>query len=171
MAKKTAPHVPATKPAQATANAPEENAASAGEEVNKSRLIQDILAVSPDRGPKDIADELTSMGVPTTPKYVSTIKTNMKTKAGLPKRKIRSKKIGSRSPTAPKVVPRKTSQETAAPTAQAASPSTLAKTPHAVSQTALSFEHLKMAKELARQLGGVQEAKQVLNALTQLTEE
>ncbi len=171
MAKTTAPHVPATKPAQDTVNAPAETAASTpGEEVNKSRLIQDILAVSPDRGPKDIADELTSMGVPTTPKYVSTIKTNMKTRAGLPKRKIRSKKIGSRAPTAPKVVPRKTPQETAASTAQATSPSTLVKTTHAVSETELNFEHLKMAKELARQLGGVQEAKEVLNALMQLTE-
>lgn len=171
MAKKTAPHGPATKSAQATVIATAETAAAApGEEASKSRLIQDILTLSPDRGPKDIADELTSMGVPTTPKYVSTIKTNMKTKAGLPKRKIRSKKIGSRAPIAPKVVPRKTPQDTAAPTAQATSPSTSAKTPHAVSEPELNFEHLKRAKEMARQLGGVQEAKEVLNALMQLTQ-
>lgn len=171
MAKHRTAKTSAKTSAPKTAEPPAADAASAsGEEVNKSRLIQDILAVSPDRGPKDIADELTSMGVPTTPKYVSTIKTNMKTKAGLPKRKIRSKKIGSRGPSASKVVPRKPRPQTTPTTTPTTTPAAAAAAPEAMPKTELNFQHLKLAKEMAKQLGGVDQARTVLQALMQLTE-
>ena len=118
-------------------------------DVNKSRLIQDILAVSPDRSPKDIAEELTAMGIPTTPNYVSTIKTNLKNKAGAPKRKTKAKKAAPKAPQAPQ----------AAKQTAVTAPS-----------VKINFEELKMAKDMARQLGGVEKAREVLSALMQLSE-
>ncbi len=44
--------------------------------VNKSKLIKDALAKSPNASPVEIADQLKSLGV--TAQYVSTVKFNMK---------------------------------------------------------------------------------------------
>ncbi len=171
MAKNRIPKSAAAQSARNAEDAPAAMAALAPDEkVNKSRLIQDILADAPDRGPKDIADELTAMGVPTTPKYVSTIKTNMKTAAGLPKRKIRLKKAGSRSTASSNVASGTSPPQTAALPASTTDSAAAAATREAGAPTELTFEHLKMAKEMARQLGGVDQARAVLQALMQLTE-
>jgi hypothetical protein len=126
-----------------------------GTEVNKSRMIKDILAVTPDRSPKDIADELTARGIPTTSNYVSTIKTNLKAKGDAPKKKAKAKKAVAKAD-APKAD---------APKPQAAKPA-----PKAAAGGKITFEQLRMAKEMARQLGGAEKAKEVLSALLQLSE-
>ena len=46
--------------------------------VNKTVEIHKALAATPDKGPKEISDELTAKGIDVKPGYVSTIKTNMK---------------------------------------------------------------------------------------------
>jgi hypothetical protein len=114
-------------------------------QVSKSSLIKEILALSPDRSPKDIAEELTSQGIPTTSNYVSTIKTNLKNQVVAPK-KIKRKKAVAKAPPAAKPAVK------------------------ATADAAISFDQLRMAKEMARQLGGVEQAKEVLGALIQLSE-
>lgn len=121
-----------------------------GTEVNKSQMIKDILAVTPDRAPKDIADELTGMGIPVKPNYVSTIKTNMKAKGGAAKGKAKAKKTASKA--APKA-------------ARAPKPA-----PKSAESLNITFDQLRLAKDMARQLGGAEKAREVLGALLQLSE-
>ncbi|MCL4205676.1 MAG: hypothetical protein KJ000_24605 [Pirellulaceae bacterium] len=123
---------------------------ASGTEVNKSQMIKDILAVTPDRAPKDIADELTAKGIPVKPNYVSTIKTNMKAQGGAAKGKAKAKKTASKA--APKA-------------ARSAKPA-----PKSAESLNITFDQLRMAKDMARQLGGAEKAREVLGALLQLSE-
>ena len=114
-------------------------------DVNKSQEIKKALAASPDKPPKEIAEELTAKGVKVSAGFVSTVKTNLKTKAA--KTKKRAKK---------KAVAKKTAGKKPAPKAS--------------SSAGITFDQLCMAKELAQQLGGVEKAKAALGALSQLTD-
>ena len=127
-----------------------------GTEVNKSRMIKDILAATPDRSPKDIADELTAQGIPTKPNYVSTIKTNLKAKGDAPAIKAKPKKAAAKKTDAPK--------------ADAKEPQAAKPAPKAAAGGKITFDQLRMAKEMARQMGGAEKAKEVLSALLQLSE-
>jgi len=49
--------------------------------VNKSQAIKDYLASHPDAAPKAAAEDLKQQGVSVTPGYVSTIKSQQKTKS------------------------------------------------------------------------------------------
>jgi hypothetical protein len=130
-----------------------------GGEVSKSSLIKDILAVTPDRSPKEIAEELTAQGIPTTANYVSTIKTGLKNVAPSPRGKGRAKKSAKKA----------AAKATRGTKAAAKAPRGAKPAPKAASVN-ITFDQLRMAKEMARQLGGTEKAKEVLNALVLLSE-
>jgi len=111
--------------------------------VNKTQEIKKALAVRPAKTPKEIADALTAKGVDVTPGYVSTIKTNLKAKAAAPKKKAAAKKKARRKN---KRAPKK-----------------------ATPVTKITYDQLRMAKDLAQQLGGIEKAKATLAALSELT--
>ena len=65
---------------------------------NKTQAIKDYLADHPKAGPKEIAEALNKRGFAIKPKYVSTIKTNMKakskaTKKAAPRRRAASDQV------------------------------------------------------------------------------
>jgi hypothetical protein len=49
---------------------------------NKSQAIRDALAANPDKGPKEIADDLQAQGYKVNAQYVSTVKFGLAKKAG-----------------------------------------------------------------------------------------
>ena len=55
--------------------------------VNKSKAIKEALAAKPEASSKEIADALTSQGIPVTPTYVANVKSTMNRKPGRPKGK------------------------------------------------------------------------------------
>ena len=55
--------------------------------VNKSKAIKEALAAKPEASTKEIADALTSQGIPVTPTYVANVKSTLKKKPGRPKGK------------------------------------------------------------------------------------
>jgi hypothetical protein len=139
--------------------------------INKTVEIHKALAATPDKGPKEISEELTAKGIDVTPGHVSTIKTNMKkaevaaggeplaetatpklksvkTKRGLKKRVGAKKKTGRK-------------KKAAAPQAAPAPAAALA---------GISYDDLQQAKDLARQLGGLDKAREALAALANLQE-
>jgi hypothetical protein len=109
--------------------------------VNKTQEIKKALAATPRKSPKEISDALTAKGVAVTPGYVSTIKTNLKAKA--PKKVSKKKVAAKKKPTKKR-------------------------TPKATPATNITFEQLRMAKEMAQQLGGIEKAKETLAALSEL---
>jgi len=109
---------------------------------NKTQVIKEYLAANPHTAPKDVAAALNEQGLDVTPNYVSTIKTNMKSKG-------KGKKVAAKK----KVVVRKK----VAPKKQAASDE-------------ISLSALLEAKKLAGKLGGVEQAKNAISALAQLTD-
>ena len=119
-------------------------------DVNKSQEIKKALAATPDKPPKEIAEELTAKGVKVSAGFVSTVKTNLKTKAAKTKKRAKKKVV------AKKAVAKKTAGKKPAPKAS--------------SSAGITFDQLCMAKELAQQLGGVEKAKAALGALSQLTD-
>ena len=60
---------------------------------NKSQAIRDALAANPDKGPKEIADELQAQGYKVNAAYVSTVKFGLAKKAGGGRVVVR-KKVG-----------------------------------------------------------------------------
>ncbi len=122
--------------------------------INKTQLIEKALAASPGKGPKEISEALTAKGVDVSPAYVSTIKTNLKAKtaaptataptATAPKKEATKKKGG---------VKKKTTKKRAS---------------KAAATSDITYEQLCMAKEMTRQLGGAEKAKEALAALSQL---
>ncbi len=114
--------------------------------VNKTQEIKKALAATPNKTPREIAEALTAGGVVVSPGYVSTIKTNMKAKATGPK------KVAKKRGPAKKKATRKKRASKAAPA------------------TDVTFDQLRMAKEMAQQLGGVENAKEALIALSQLVD-
>lgn len=107
--------------------------------INKSQEIKDALAADPDAMPKDIADRLNARGVNVTAGYVSTIKTNMKAKQGRKKKGGRPKRVQAEAPASRPAASR-----------------------------SLSYDDLRKAKAMSDQLGGVDQARQALEALAQL---
>jgi len=128
-------------------------------DVNKSQEIKKILAATPDKGPKEISEELTAKGVDVSPAYVSTIKTNLKAATEAPakiaKKKVTPKRKAVKAKrTAKKKIAKKKAAKEEAPKAAPAS--------------SITYEQLRMAKDLAQQLGGIEKAKETLTALSEL---
>ncbi|MCH5375687.1 MAG: hypothetical protein JJ992_17080 [Planctomycetes bacterium] len=118
-------------------------AATGESNVNKTAEIKKALAATPEKPPKEIADNLIAKGVDVTPGYVSTIKTNLKkaseTRKKTGKKRVTKKKVGRKK------------RGTASAKA-----------------SGITYEQLQLAKQLAKNFGGVEEAKAALNALSQL---
>jgi hypothetical protein len=114
--------------------------------MTKTEAIRAALAKDPGAMPKALAEKLSSEGFDVKPQHVSTIKNLLKKEAegGVP-----------RTPGKPGRKPR------AVPAVAAAKPQSRGGD--------LTFESLRKAKELSAQLGGVEKAREALDALTQLT--
>lgn len=94
---------------------------------NKTQLIKEALAQTPNASPIEIAESLKNSGV--TPQYVSTVKFNMKKKA--------NKKTG--------------------------------KNPVKKAEPKFTLSELVKASKLAEELGGVDKAQELLNAISKLS--
>lgn len=117
----------------------------------KSTLIREYMTANPSASPKEVAAAVTAQGVECTSEYVSTIKAmdKAKQKAGKPKGKPgRPPGSGKKAAAA--------AEASAAPVAEAAPTG------------ALSLDTLLAAKKLATALGGVANAKAVLDVLSKL---
>ena len=111
--------------------------------LNKTQEIKKALAATPGKSPTAISEALTAKGVEVSPAYVSTIKTKLKAKKAAPKA------------AAPKKVTKKKA-------------SRKKRSPKAAATSDITFEQLRMAKEMAQQLGSAEKAKEALAALSQL---
>lgn len=124
-------------------------------DVNRTQAIKDYLAQNPDAMPKAAAEELQKQGVDVNAQHISTVKHTLKKETGTataqqaPKKRA-SKKKGRRKK---KVAAKKK----AAPKKKA-------------DDDKISLSALKEAKKLATTLGGIEEAKQAISALAQLTD-
>ncbi len=130
--------------------------------MSKTEAIRAALKKDPGVMPKALAERLTAMGFDVKPQHVSTIKNVLKREAEgtLPVPRGRR----GRRPAAERLA------SPAAASPVAASPA--AASPAAASPAApedISFESLRKAKELSAELGGIEKAKEALDALVQLT--
>jgi hypothetical protein len=107
----------------------------------KTGAIKAALNAHPNLMPKDIAEMLQAQGWDVRAQLVSVVKSNLKTAKG----KKKATKSAAKTP--------------------AAAP---AKAPSAAKDSAISLDSLKKAKELAAELGGIDEAKAALAALSEL---
>jgi hypothetical protein len=116
--------------------------AAPGGDVNKTQEIAKALKSTPEKGPTEIATDLTAKGVDVSPAYVSGVKLKMKDEGGTPKKKARKgrKKKAARRGRPPK----------------------------AASSANVTYDELQKAKAMSRQLGGVEQAKAALAALAEL---
>jgi hypothetical protein len=118
--------------------------------VNKSQAIRDYRKAHPKHKPKQIAEELSKGGVKVSAQFVSTVLSN-------------SKKKPVRKPGRPKA---------AAPTRRGRPAGTRRGRPPARSPKRsedLSVESLLRVKEVAEELGGIDDVRTALNALEELT--
>lgn len=129
--------------------------------LNKTQVIEKALAASPSKGPKEISEALTAKGVDVSPAYVSTIKTNLKTKTGAPKVATKKKVAPKQKASKTGVTPKKRAAKKKAAKEQA---------PKAAPASDITYEQLCLAKAMAKQLGGAEKAKEALAALAQLVD-
>jgi hypothetical protein len=113
-------------------------AVGAGEKVNKSQLVRDYLTKNPKATPKSIAIALGEQGVVVTPNYVSIVKFQMKRMRGRVRRPVVAPDSVESKPVEQKVTEK------------------------------FSLETLIQAKKLAESLGGVDNARQALAALSKI---
>jgi len=107
--------------------------------VNKSQAVRDYAAEHPDAKPAEISAALAEMGIQVSPQAVSTIKYQAAKKTGAPKRRGR---------------PRKAAKGAAAPARS--------------NGRSGDLSDLLAAKALADQVGGVEQAKKLLDTLAKL---
>ena len=112
----------------------------------KTGAIKAALNAHPNLMPKDIAEMLQAQGWDVRAQLVSVVKSNLKTAKG----KKKATKSAAKAPAAK---------------APAAAP---AKSREVAKDSAISLDSLKKAKELAAELGGIDEAKAALAALSEL---
>jgi hypothetical protein len=110
--------------------------------INKTKLIKDAMAANPEATPKEIADSLSKHGI--SAQYVSTVKFNMNKKSD-------GRPVG------------KPGRRPATASIGSAGKSTS-------SSSGIEYSDLVKAKSLADQMGGVQKAKAVLDALNELSQ-
>jgi len=119
--------------------------------VNKSQTIRDYCAANPDAKPLEVAAAMKAQGLDVNAQFVSTVKSNAK----------KSKKTGRRGR------PAGASNKVAAPKKQAAKqPATKASS----ASGEVSLDALLNAKKLIAEMGGVENARNALTVLEQLTE-
>lgn len=118
--------------------APAVSAADAGGKVNKSQLVRDFLQKNPKATPKSIAQALAEQGVVVTPNYVSIVKFQMKRSRGRVRKPVVAPDAVESKPIEQKVTEK------------------------------FSLETLIQAKKLAEALGGVDNARQALAALSKI---
>ena len=121
---------------------------------NKSQAIRDYYAANPEAKPKQVVEALAAQGIEVSAAFVSTIKSTSKgdkpaTRRGAPASK------STRTAAAP-----------AAPRAAASSNSSSNKR----SEHTLSIDNLLKAKDLVKELGGIDNAINTLSALKQLAD-
>jgi hypothetical protein len=128
-------------------------------DVNRTQAIKDYLAQNPDAMPKATAEDLQKQGVEVSAQHVSAVKHSLKKEAEAapamappeeptpaeraPRKKVRRKKV------------RRKKKVAAEPQA---------------ADDKISLSALKEAKKLAERLGGIEQAKEALSALAQLTD-
>lgn len=117
---------------------------------NKSAAIRDYLTANKNAKPRDIVKAMAEQGIEVTPQFVSTIKTKFIAGGG--------KAPGRRGR------PRKTAVAGAAP---AAAP--VSKPAAKPARSTGAYEDLIIAKKMADQLGGVEQARAALAALEKIT--
>lgn len=115
--------------------------------MSKAEAIRAALQQDPGAMPKALAEKLTAMGFDVKPQHVSTIKNVLKKEAEGKVSAPRGRR--GRKPAAQ--LPASTPAATAAAGGD------------------ISFESLRKAKELSADLGGIEKAKEALDALVQLT--
>ena len=120
--------------------------------MSKTEAIRAALKKDPGVMPKALAEKLTAMGFEVKPQHVSTIKNVLKREAEgkLPAPRGRR----GRRPAAERLA----SPPTASPAVASPAP-----------PGDISFESLRKAKALSAELGGIEKAKEALDALVQLT--
>ncbi len=106
--------------------------------INKSQAVRDYIAEYPDAKPAEISAAMAERGIEVSPQAVSTIKYQASKKQGAPKRRGR---------------PRKTDKATTSARSNGRSN---------------ELQHLIAVKELADKVGGIEEAKKLLDALAKL---
>ena len=132
--------------------------------VNKTLEIKNVLSETPGASPKEISEALKEKGIEATPGYVSTIKSGLKRKPATRKKKARKKlvvKRAAKKAAATKKVRRKKKRRKVGKRARVAAAATGA-------SASTSLSALRQAKALADKLGGIDKAKQVLDALNSL---
>jgi hypothetical protein len=110
--------------------------------VNKSQAVRDYLAANPDQTPKEVVSALGVQGIAVKPQYVSAIKSK-----------------ASRGTVA------------AAPATDAPSPRRRRGRPRrqeTVAASAVEYKNLLEAKSFVRSIGGISEARKVLDAYANL---
>ena len=110
--------------------------------MSKTQAIRAELEKDPGAMPKPLAEKLRAMGYDVKPQYVSVMKSTLK------------KEAEGRTP---------------ATTGSQDHPPAAAKQAAARGSDDISFESLRKAKELSAELGGIEKAKEALDALIQLT--
>jgi len=123
--------------------------------VNKTQAVKDYLAENPDAATQDVVAAMKAKGITVGSNYVSTIKSNLKG-GGKAKKKIAAKKKVATKKKA--VAKKKTApKKKATPKKKAA-------------DDKISMSALLEAKKLAAKLGGIEQAKEAISALAQLTD-
>lgn len=112
--------------------------------VSKSQAIRDYCEANPKAKPKEVAEALATQGLVVTPQFVSTIRSNAK------------RKKTTRRPGRPAG---STSTKRAARPAQATA---------AKGKEDVSIDSLLKAKKIVQEMGGVEDAKKALDALSKL---
>ena len=125
--------------------------------MSKTEAIRAALQKDPGAMPKALAEKLSAMGFDVKPQHVSTIKNVLKREAEgklpAPGGRRGRKPAAERLASPPAVSPATASPAAASPAAAGD----------------ISFESLRKAKELSAELGGIEKAKEALDALVQLT--
>ncbi len=113
----------------------------AKKKVNKTQLIKDALAKNPKASPSEIAEGLKNHGI--SAQYVSTVKSSLKAKKPT---KTAKKKVAKKTVAKKKVAKKKVAKKS----------------------DKVSLGDLVKASRLAEELGGVDKAQEMLNALAKL---
>ncbi len=116
--------------------------------VSKSQAIRDYCEANPKAKPKEVAEALATQGLVVTPQFVSTIRSNAK------------RKKTTRRPGRPAG-----STSTSTSTKRAARP---ARATAAKGKEDVSIDSLLKAKKIVQEMGGVEDAKKALDALSKL---
>jgi hypothetical protein len=120
---------------------------------NKSAAIRDYLGANKNAKPREIVTAMKEQGIDVTPQFVSTIKTKFVSGGGKsPKRRGRPRKTAAAKKSVKRTTVKKSSTG-----ASAGKVSTGA------------YDDLVVAKKLADQLGGVDQARAALAALEKIT--